>query len=202
MIDQVFDTDLGPRRPTDVAARPLNGDRLRRSRQAQTNGEKGLRAAANSLLTRWLARYSIPLLRVSLGLIFFIFGALKFLPGVSPAQGLADRTTADLTFGLITGTSARLLVATLEVAIGICLISGRRLRLGLALMGVATVGILSPLVLFPGELFGGKYHAPTLEGQYVMKDIVVLAGGLVVAARQRGGYPLPIEGAGEGDETA
>jgi uncharacterized membrane protein YkgB len=45
------------------------------------------------------------------------------------------------------------------------------------------VGILSPLVLFFPELFPG---APTLEGQYVLKDIVLVAAGLVVTARALG----------------
>jgi uncharacterized membrane protein YkgB len=74
-------------------------------------------------------------------------------------------------------------------------------RLGLALLGVAMVGILSPLVLFPGELFAGPDHAPTLEGQYVLKDVVLLAGGLVVAARELGGRPVA-EPADEDEEAA
>jgi putative oxidoreductase len=56
---------------------------------------------------------------------------------------------------------------------------------------VTTVGILSPLVLFPDDLFAGKDHAPTLEGQYVLKDLVLVASGLVVAARELTGRPLP-----------
>lgn len=137
-----------------------------------------------------LARSSITVLRVSLGLVFLGFGVLKFFDR-SPAQDLAERTTDALTFGLISGTAAGILVAALESSIGICLITGRQVRLGLALLAVTMVGILSPLVLFPGDLFAGRDHAPTLEGQYVLKDVVLLAGGLVIAARELGGRPLP-----------
>jgi uncharacterized membrane protein YkgB len=140
-------------------------------------------------MAEWLARYSVTLLRVSLGLVFFGFGVFKFFDR-SPAQNLAERTTEALTFGLISGTAAGVLVAALECSIGICLLSGRQVRLGLALMAVTLVGILSPLVLLPDDLFAGKDHAPTLEGQYVLKDVVLVASGLVVAARELGGRPL------------
>jgi uncharacterized membrane protein YphA (DoxX/SURF4 family) len=52
-------------------------------------------------VTTWLARYSIPLLRLGLGIVFLWFGILKFIPGASPTQDLAVRTMAVLTFGLI-----------------------------------------------------------------------------------------------------
>jgi putative oxidoreductase len=86
-----------------------------------------------------------------------------------------------LTLGLISGGIGLALVAALETSIGVLLITGRYLRLGLGLLALAMIGILSPLVLFPGRLFAGPTHAPTLEGQYVLKDIVLLAAVLVVA---------------------
>ncbi len=148
--------------------------------------------AIRSTMVELMARYSITFLRISLGLVFLGFGILKFFDR-SPAQHLAERTTEALTFGLIYGVAAGILVAALECGIGICLITGRQIRLGLALLAVTLVGILSPLVLFPDDLFAGKDHAPTLEGQYVLKDIVLLASGLVIAARELGGRPLPPE---------
>ena len=42
-------------------------------------------------ITNWMARHGVPLLRVSLGIVFLWFGALKFFPGLSPAQDLAAR---------------------------------------------------------------------------------------------------------------
>jgi putative oxidoreductase len=47
---------------------------------------------------------------------------------------------------------------------------------------------MSPLVLFYGDLFPG---APTLEAQYVFKDIVLAAAGLVIAARTLGARLVP-----------
>jgi uncharacterized membrane protein YphA (DoxX/SURF4 family) len=136
--------------------------------------------------TRWLIAYSIAILRVSVGAIFLAFGALKFFPGVSPAQNLVEATTAILTFGLVPGSVALVAVATLECVIGLLLISGRAPRAGVYLLGMQLIGILSPLVLLPGRLFAGPHGAPTLEGQYVLKDLIIVGAALVLAAAARG----------------
>lgn len=133
---------------------------------------EGLRARLESLdaaIHRWLVAYSVAVLRVALGAVFLGFGFLKFFPGVSPAQGLAEATMHRLTFGLIPDPVAIILIATLECAIGLCLVSGRCVRVAVYLLGIDLVGILSPIVLLTGRLFSGPHGAPTLEGQYVLK---------------------------------
>src|SRR5262245_59241708 len=89
-----------------------------------------------ALVLRWLARHSVDLLRVSLGVVFLGFGILKFFPGLSPAEGLVEETIEALTLGLLPGSVGLVLVATIETAIGLSLITARCLRLGLALLGV------------------------------------------------------------------
>ena len=131
----------------------------------------------------WLSRHSITVLRVSLGVVFLGFGILKFFPGVSPAEDLAIRTIDALTLGIVSGGRALWLTAAVECFIGMTLVSGRWLRAGLATLGLALIGILSPLVLFFGDLFPG---APTLEAQYVLKDVVLAASGLVIGASALG----------------
>jgi putative oxidoreductase len=133
-----------------------------------------------------LARHSITLLRVALGFVFLAFGALKFFPGLSPAEELARQTVDLLTFGLVPAQIGILVVATVEVAIGVILITGRWLRVGLVLLGMALIGILSPIVLLRDELFRGSFFAPTLEGQYVIKDVVLAAAAAVIAAQALG----------------
>lgn len=140
----------------------------------------------DALAMQWLARHSVPLVRISLGFVFLAFGLLKVFPGISPAEAIAIRTTDALTLGIVEGDAARLFVAAMETAIGLSLLTGRYLKAGLALLGVAMVGVLSPLALFPGDLFSREYNAPTLEGQYVVKDVVLLAAGLVVVLKERG----------------
>jgi len=137
-------------------------------------------------VTRWLVNHSPTVLRVSLGVIFLAFGVLKFFPGLSPAQELAARTTEILTFGLVLASVNIVMVAALECAIGVGLIWGRYLRVTLVLLGFQMVGAMSPLLLFSGDLFAGPYHAPTLEAQYIIKDVVLVSVGLVLGATLHG----------------
>jgi len=148
------------------------------------------RAAAHRI-AKLLARHSIGLLRVSLGLVFLGFGMLKFFPGLSPAEPLVVRTMEVLTLGIIPGPVALAGVAALETFIGLALlIGGRMLGFGLLALAAAMVGILSPLVLFAGDLFGS---GPTIEAQYILKDVVLAASALVVAAKALGARLTVVE---------
>ncbi|MGH3366666.1 MAG: DoxX family protein, partial [Nocardioidaceae bacterium] len=88
-----------------------------------------------------------------------------------------------LSFGMVPATAAVIITATMETFIGLTLVTGRWLTAGLVVLGAAMVGILSPVVVFAGDMFG---NGPTLEAQYVLKDIVLVAAGLVVAAKALG----------------
>ena len=138
-------------------------------------------------VNQWLVSYSIPILRVSLGGVFLLFGALKFFPNVSPIEDLASRTISVLTLGLVPASVSMVLLAALECAIGIGLITGLYPRLTLVLLGLQMIGATSPLVIFPGEIFAGPFHAPTLVGQYIIKDVVLISAGLVLGATLHGG---------------
>ncbi len=142
-------------------------------------------------LTTWMARHGINLLRVSLGLVFFWFGALKFFPGLSPAQELATRTIEALTFGLVEPRIAVLILAAWETLIGLGLLFGVLLRGTLLLLWVQMLGTVTPLLLFPSEAFTRFPYAPTLEGQYILKNIVLISAGLVIGATVRGGRLTP-----------
>ena len=143
----------------------------------------------DAAIHRFLRANAIALLRMSVGLVILAFGVLKFFPGVSPAEGLTMKTTDALSFGLVPGHVAIVVVATLETIIGLLLIAGRFLRVAIYLLAGQLVGVLAPLVLFTGRLFAGPHDAPTLEGQYVIKDLIVVAAGLVVASTLPGLVP-------------
>lgn len=138
-------------------------------------------------ITSWLVGHSIALLRIGLGIVFVGFGSLKLFPDVSPAEDLAVDTLDFLTFGVVPARVGVAILATLECAIGLGLITGKFLRLTLVLLGFQMIGAISPLFLFSAELFSGPFHAPTLEGQYVIKDVVLISAGLVIGATLHGG---------------
>ena len=134
-----------------------------------------------------MAEYGVLMLRISVGIVFFWFGFLKYFPGLSPATDLATKTIDTLTFGIISGQLALYILATLEVAIGIGLIFGIFLRETLLLLLFQMLGTITPLFLFPYEAFTSIPYAPTLEGQYIIKNIVIVSAGIVIGATVRGG---------------
>ena len=138
-------------------------------------------------LTRWMARYGVPLLRISLGIVFVWFGALKFFPGLSPAQDLAARTIERLSFGMVGPSLSVPVLALWECLIGLGLLSGRFMRTTLLLLAAQMAGTLTPLLLFPGEVFTRIPYAPTLEGQYIIKNAVLISAAIVIGATVRGG---------------
>lgn len=142
-------------------------------------------------ITGALARHAVPVLRIALGIVFFWFGVLKFFPNLSPAEILAGRTIERLSFGLVQPNVALPILATWESLIGIGLIVGRWLRAVLFLLAVQMLGTLTPLILFPSETFAIFPFAPTLEGQYIIKNIVLIGAAMVVGATVRGGRLVP-----------
>lgn len=139
-------------------------------------------------ITRWMAQYGILLLRVSLGIVFFWFGVLKFFPGLSPAQDLALRTIDILTFGMMPASAAITILATWEMLIGLGLIFGVFMRATLLLLFLQMIGTITPVFFFPDEVFTRIPYAPTLEGQYIIKNLVLVSAGLVIGATVRGGF--------------
>ncbi|MGH3934003.1 MAG: hypothetical protein ACRDS1_03300 [Pseudonocardiaceae bacterium] len=162
-----------------------------RGKDRVTRRSLALLNAGEAAMHRWLMRYSITALRISMGAVYFTFGILKYFPGISPAQDLALATTHLLSFGLVPAVVpdgvAMALIATLECAIGVLLIAGRWLRLAICMLAVQLAGILSPAVLLVGRMFAGPHNMPTLEGQYVLKDVILVAAAMVIATTVRGG---------------
>jgi uncharacterized membrane protein YphA (DoxX/SURF4 family) len=142
-------------------------------------------------VTTWMADHGLTLLRIALGVVFLWFGALKFFPGLSPAEQLAGRTIETLTGGLVPAEVALPVLAAWEVAIGIGLLVGRWMRVVLLLLFVQMLGTVTPLVLFPAETWVRFPLVPTLEGQYIIKNVVLVSAAIVLGATVRGGELTP-----------
>lgn len=109
------------------------------------------------------------LLPISLGIVYLWFGALKFFPGLSPAEDLAIHTINGLTFELIPSHISILLLATWEVSIGIAFILGYRKRLVIIAAMIHMVCTFTPLLLFPELSFNHHLFSLSLVGQYIIK---------------------------------
>ena len=143
--------------------------------------------ALDARITSWMARHGLRLLRVSLGLVFLWFGALKFFPNMSSASDLAARTIDVLSFGMVPPGVSVPLLAGWECLIGLGLLLGIFMRATLLLLALQMAGTLTPLVLFPTETFAHFPYAPTLEGQYIIKNAVHISAAIVLGAAVRGG---------------
>jgi uncharacterized membrane protein YkgB len=142
-------------------------------------------------ITRTMADHGLTLLRLAIGIVFLWFGVLKFFPGASPAEQLAGRTIETLTLGIVPQSVALPILAIWESAIGIGMIAGRWMRAVLLLLFVQMLGTITPLFLFPTETFRTFPVAPTLEGQYIIKNIVIVSAAFVLGATVRGGELTP-----------
>lgn len=141
-------------------------------------------------ITDWMARTGVLSLRVSLGVVFLWFGVLKFFPGMSPAESLATETIQLMTGGLVPPRVSLVVLALWECAIGVGLITGRALRTTLLLLFLQMPGTVMPLFLFPELSFQSVPFVLTMEGQYIVKNLVLVAAGLVIGATVRERKPL------------
>jgi uncharacterized membrane protein YkgB len=138
--------------------------------------------AVDTAITRWMARNGVSILRVALGVVFVWFGALKLVPGMSPAEDLVRATVP-----FLLGEIFLPILGIWEVVIGLGFLTGRALRLTIFLLFLQMPGTLAPVVLLPERVFSVFPLGLTLEGQYIVKNMVLIAAALVIGATVRGG---------------
>lgn len=119
------------------------------------------------------------LLRISLAVVFTWFGALK-LVGQSPANDLIARTVV-----WFPPANFIPVLGVWEIAIGLCMLIKPLNRAGVLLLALQMPGTLLPLFLLPGVCFTHVPWAPTLEGQYIIKNVVLISAALVVGGAVR-----------------
>jgi uncharacterized membrane protein YkgB len=127
----------------------------------------------------WAARVGHPLLRWSLAVVFIWFGLLKPLHA-SPATDLVTRTVVWFDPAWFVP-----FLGWWEVAIGLCLLWKPLVRVALLLLALQMPGTFLPLVLLPDICWLHAPWAPTLEGQYIIKNLVIIAAAIVVGGSVR-----------------
>lgn len=137
----------------------------------------------HNLIIEKMGKIGIPLMRVSIGIIFFWFGALKFFDGLSPAQTLAIETIDLITFGMFTEKVIIYGLATWEVLIGIGMLFNLYIKQTIILLFLQMAGTFMPVFLFPGEVFNIFPYSLTLEGQYIIKNLVVISGAIIIGGK-------------------
>lgn len=126
-------------------------------------------------LIQFMATRGIRILRICLGLVFFWFGLLKVI-GKSPVAGLVGQTVYWIPAGIFLP-----LLGLWEMAVGGGLLLAVALRLTLFLFWLQMAGTFLVLLLRPEIAFqGGNPLLLTTEGEFVVKNLVLIAAGLVV----------------------
>lgn len=140
--------------------------------------------ALDRRIAGFMRRRGTAALRISLALIFIWFGLLKPF-GLSPAAPLVLATVEWLP--LLSPQRWLGLIGWWEVAIGVTFLFHRTLRIAIALLALQMVGTLMPLVMLPEITFqpGRVPYAPTMEGQYIIKNALIISAALVVGGTVR-----------------
>ena len=127
----------------------------------------------------WMREFAPTFLRLSLAIVFIWFGGLKVMGG-SPAEELVKRT--------VYWFDPRWFIPTLgvwEVAIGVCMLWRPAIRVSIALLLLQMPGTFLPLVLLPEVCFSKKPWVPSLEGQYIIKNLMLISAAIAVGGTVR-----------------
>lgn len=138
--------------------------------------------AMDRTITMWMARYGVTILRIGLGVVFFWFGALKLVPGLSPAEDLVRNTIY-----FIDPDIFQPILAGWEMLIGLGLLTGRFLRATLFLLFAQMGGTALPLLVLPEVVWTSFPFGLTLEGQYIIKNLAIIGSATVLGGTVRGG---------------
>lgn len=133
----------------------------------------------------WVDGHIADLFRISIGICYVWFGALKFFPHLSPAEDLAGQTITLLTGGLVKPPVSLFLLAGWEVLVGMVFLTGRFLRFGLWAMVVHMLCTLTPAFLLPELFFTHFPYGLTLVGQYIVKNVLFIAAALYLIVLPR-----------------
>jgi len=135
-------------------------------------------------ISAFMRRWGILALRISFGVIFIWFGLLKPL-GMSSAEPLVIATVPWLP--VFDGGTWVSIIGWWEVAIGVAFLFRRTIRVAVALLALQMIGTFMPLVLLPDVTFqAGRFpYGPTLEGQYIIKNLMIISAALVVGGTVR-----------------
>lgn len=129
-------------------------------------------------IARQMSVWGVPALRISFAIIFFLFGVLKPL-GLSPAEGLLKATVAWLPFW--SPDSWLIVIGWWEMVIGLTFLFRQTTRIAIGLLFLQMAGTFMPLVFLPEVTFqGGNYLLPTMEGQYIIKNLMIISAAFVI----------------------
>ncbi|MFT3830811.1 MAG: DoxX family protein [Opitutaceae bacterium] len=126
-----------------------------------------------------MERYVRLYFRYALAVIFVWFGALKIV-GESPIAELVSRTLP-----FLPPQVALVGLGWLEVVIGVCFLFRRTVRIALGLLLLQLPGTFASAVVAPELCFDGNPFLLTLEGEFVVKNLLIVGAALLLGGSLR-----------------
>jgi len=120
-------------------------------------------------------KFKLKLLSGSIGVVYLLFGGLKFFPSLSPAENIGLETVQMLTFNMLAPEVAIYFLAIFEIIIGILLLCSKFQKIAILTAVTHLILTFSPFILFPEQVFLLETNGPSLLGQYIFKNIVLLS---------------------------
>lgn len=153
---------------------------------AFTGGSLNASAAARveERIRSFAATHTQLFLRLSLAFVFCGFGVLKLFPGGSPAEHLAGETLRFLSLGKLSPLVGVPLLGLFELSIGFAVLFKPGARFTIPALLLHMAGTLTPLFVFPHAVFT-QFPLPTLVGQYILKNFVLIAAALAILGAPR-----------------
>lgn len=142
-------------------------------------------ATIDNTIIAFFKKISYPLARVALFVVYFWFGILKVVYE-SPANPLVE-ALLQKTLPFITFNTFIILLGCFEMLIGVLFIIPKAERVVMPLLAVHMVTTFMPLILLPSVTWSAPL-VPTLEGQYIIKNVLIIALAIVISAQLS---PLP-----------
>lgn len=131
-------------------------------------------ARLDTRIARWMQQWSLPIVQTAIGVVFIWFGGLKIL-GISPAAELVEKTVYFFPPEVFVPV-----LGVWEVLIGLFFLYRPLIRLGILLLFLQLPGTFLPIVLLPEVVFTSFPYGLTVEGQYIIKNLVIIGAALVL----------------------
>ena len=145
---------------------------------------KNLFDAIDRRIAEFMNKIGLRALRISLGIIFIWFGILKTI-GISPAEGLVLATVNWMP--IFSAEIWLIIIGWWEVLIGVCFLFKPTLRIAIGLLALQMAGTLLPLFILTEVTWqAGRFpYAPTMEGQYIIKNLLIISAAIVIGGSVR-----------------
>lgn len=130
-------------------------------------------------IIKFFQKYWISVARAAVAVVFIWFGMLKVL-GLSPAEGLVE-ALFNSSIHIMSFATFYTMFAWFEVIIGALFLIPRATRIVMPLLLIHMITTFGPLVLLP-TVSWSAFMVPTLVGQYIIKNLVIIAIAMGISA--------------------